>query len=124
MAPKRSAAPSPPKSTTFGPPEPPLLSPLAQEALGSAILAFTVSTCVAQGAALAPLAIGTVLMVIVYAGGHVSGGHYNPAVTLAVTIRGKLNPIRMPRRALLGASAAIFCVGATPRRGRPRLVNV
>src|SRR6185503_14657419 len=39
---------------------------------------------------LAPLVIGTVLMVIVYMGGHVSGGHYNPAVTLAVYLRGKL----------------------------------
>lgn len=38
---------------------------------------------------LAPLAIGSVLMVIVYAGGHVSGGHYNPAVTLAVWLRGR-----------------------------------
>jgi aquaporin Z len=28
-------------------------------------------------------------MVMVYAGGHFSGGHYNPAVTLGVTLRGK-----------------------------------
>ena len=38
---------------------------------------------------LAPLAIGSVLMVLVYAGGHISGGHYNPAVTLAVWLRGR-----------------------------------
>src|SRR5580698_2297278 len=38
---------------------------------------------------LAPLAIGCTLMVMVYAGGHLSGGHYNPAVTLAVWIRGR-----------------------------------
>jgi len=38
---------------------------------------------------IAPLAIGAVLMVLVYAGGHVSGGHYNPAVTLAVWLRGR-----------------------------------
>ena len=36
-----------------------------------------------------PLAIGSALMVMIFAGGHVSGGHYNPAVTLAVTMRGR-----------------------------------
>src|SRR4051794_25956008 len=35
-------------------------------------------------------AIGTTLMVMVFAGGHISGAHYNPAVTLAVLIRGKV----------------------------------
>ena len=40
--------------------------------------------------AIAPLAIGASLMVMVYAGGHISGGHYNPAVTLAVWIRGRI----------------------------------
>ena len=38
---------------------------------------------------LLPVAIGSTLMVMVYAGGHVSGGHYNPAVTLAVFLRGR-----------------------------------
>jgi len=37
-----------------------------------------------------PIAIGVMLMTMVYLGGHISGGHYNPAVTLAVWIRGKL----------------------------------
>ena len=39
---------------------------------------------------LAPIAIGAVLMVMVYMGGHISGAHYNPAVTLAILIRGKI----------------------------------
>src|SRR5665213_4614871 len=38
---------------------------------------------------LPPLAIGAALMIMVYAGGHVSGAHYNPAVTLAVWLRGR-----------------------------------
>ena len=38
-----------------------------------------------------PLAIGAVLMVMIYAGGHISGAHYNPAVTIAVLIRGKIS---------------------------------
>ncbi len=36
-------------------------------------------------------AIGAVLMVMVFAGGHISGAHYNPAVTLAVLVRGKVS---------------------------------
>jgi aquaporin Z len=42
-------------------------------------------------APMAPLAIGSVLMVMIYAGGHISGGHFNPAVTLAVLMRGKID---------------------------------
>lgn len=40
--------------------------------------------------ALAPFAIGAALMVLVYAGGHISGGHYNPAVSLSVLVRKRL----------------------------------
>ena len=53
-----------------------------------ATIGFTVFTPNDAGA-LAPLAIGSVLMVMVFAGDHVSGAHYNPAVTLAVFLRGK-----------------------------------
>jgi len=61
------------------------------EFIGTFFLVFTVGSCVISPGAgsLAPLAIGASLMVMVYAGGHVSGGHYNPAVTLAVWLRGR-----------------------------------
>ena len=65
---------------------------LAVEAIGTFFLVFTIGQVVVDPGAsglLGPLAIGTVLMTMVYAGGHVSGAHYNPAVTLAFFLRGK-----------------------------------
>jgi len=61
------------------------------EFVGTFFLVLVIGlTVIEPGAgALAPLAIGSTLMVMVYAGGHISGGHYNPAVTLAVWMRGK-----------------------------------
>src|SRR5262245_17075804 len=60
------------------------------EFIGTFFLVLTVCVAVLSSPALAPLAIGSVLMTMVYAGGHISGGHYNPAVSLAVFLRGKL----------------------------------
>jgi len=64
------------------------------EFIGTFFLVLTVGcTGIGAGAGvIAPLAIGAALMVMVYAGGHISGGHYNPAVTLGVLIRGKVKP--------------------------------
>lgn len=59
------------------------------EFIGTFFLVFTVGMAVRGGSPLAPLAIGASLMVMIFAGGHVSGGHFNPAVTLAVWLRGK-----------------------------------
>src|SRR5437868_1170848 len=61
------------------------------EFIGTFFLVLTIGCAVVIGGAgvIAPLAIGAALMVMVYAGGHISGGHYNPAVTLAVWIRGR-----------------------------------
>jgi aquaporin Z len=62
----------------------------ATELVGTFFLVFTICCSVRAGAALAPLAIGGVLVALVFAGGHISGAHYNPAVTLAVFLRGRL----------------------------------
>ena len=64
------------------------------EFIGTFFLVLTVGcTGIGAGAGvIAPLAIGASLMVMVFAGGHISGGHYNPAVTLGVLIRGKVKP--------------------------------
>jgi aquaporin Z len=62
------------------------------EFVGTFFLVLTIGLAVLGGTPMAPLAIGASLMVMVYMGGHVSGGHYNPAVTLAVVLRGKLHP--------------------------------
>ena len=59
------------------------------EFIGTFFLVFTVGMAVRSGSSLAPLAIGASLMVMIVAGGHVSGGHFNPAVTLAVFLRGR-----------------------------------
>ena len=62
------------------------------EFIGTFFLVMVVGLTVIEPGAgiLAPLAIGCTLMIMVYAGGPISGGHYNPAVTLGVWIRGKL----------------------------------
>jgi aquaporin Z len=62
------------------------------EFIGTFFLVLTIGCTVLGGVAgvIPPLAIGSALMVMVYAGGHLSGAHYNPAVTLAVWMRGRL----------------------------------
>ena len=60
------------------------------EFIGAFFFILVICMTVLGGAGvMAPVAIGTALMVMVYAGGHISGGHFNPAVTLAVFMRGK-----------------------------------
>src|SRR5882724_327478 len=85
------------------------------EFIGTFFLLLAIGMAVIDPGAgnLAPLAIGATLMVMVYAGGHVSGAHYNPAVTIAVWLRGRCATSDVPFyivAQLLGATAAAFLV--------------
>jgi aquaporin Z len=62
-----------------------------QELVGTFFLVLTIGCTVigTPAGVIPPLAIGSVLMVMIYAGGHISGAHYNPAVTVAVFLRGR-----------------------------------
>jgi len=91
------------------------------EFIGTFGLVSTVGCAVMSKAALAPLAIGAALMVFVYAGGHISGGHYNPAVSLAAYLRGRLSRddlgpywLAQAAGALVAAGLATFVVNPAP----------
>lgn len=56
---------------------------------------LTVISLSGQAGAFGPLVIGVVLVAMVYMGGHVSGAHYNPAVSFGVFLRGKISAVEM-----------------------------
>ncbi len=94
------------------------------EFIGTFFLVFTVGMAVRSGSSLAPLAIGASLMVMIFAGEHVSGAHFNPAVTLAVFLRGKCDkgdviPYWIAQLAA-GAVAALLVVNLV---GNPAVVG-
>jgi len=83
------------------------------ELIGTFFLVFAIGMAVTSGTAAAPLAIGAMLMVMVYMGGHVSGAHYNPAVTVGVMLRGgvaKADVVPYIAAQLLGAWLAAGAV--------------
>jgi aquaporin Z len=85
------------------------------EFIGTFFFVFVIGmTVVDPGAGqFAPLAIGATLMVMVYAGGHISGGHYNPAITIAVWMRGKCPASDVPGyiiSQIVAATVAAFTV--------------
>jgi aquaporin Z len=86
---------------------------LLTEFIGTFFLVLTIGLTVTAGSQFAPLAIGTALMVMVYMGGHVSGAHYNPAMSAALVIAGALPATEYVGYAvsqILGATAAAFLV--------------
>ena len=103
------------------------------EFIGTFFLVFTIGMAVLKpdsAGDFAPLAIGSALMVMIYAGGHISGGHFNPAVTLGVFLRGKCPitdvPFYMVAQVLGAIAAAILVpiVKGTPITDTKTLVVV
>jgi aquaporin Z len=99
------------------------------EFIGTFFLVLTIGCTVIPAAAgvIAPLAIGAALMVMIYAGGHVSGAHFNPAVTLAVFIRGKCDakdvlPYWLAQ-ILAGIAAALVSVFLVGKSGTPMQIS-
>lgn len=93
---------------------------LLTEAIGTFFLVLTIGLTVVLDRPLAALAIGSVLMVMVYMGGHVSGAHYNPAVTLAIFMRGGIEAkavlpymIAQLAGALLAAMVVVMVTGTS-----------
>jgi len=95
------------------------------EFIGTFFLVLTIGCTVIPGkpGVIPPLAIGAVLMVMIYAGGHVSGAHFNPAVTLAVWIRGRCDTKDVlpywGAQVLAGIIAALVAVFLAGKSGTP-----
>ena len=98
------------------------------EFIGTFFLVLTIGCTVVPGATgvIPPLAIGSALMAMIFAGGHISGAHYNPAVTLAVWIRGKCatsDVIPYMISQVVGAGLAALVVGFFFGSGKPMLIT-
>lgn len=61
------------------------------EFVGTFFLVLTIGLTVVQDVSAAPLAIGAALAAVVYMGMHISGAHYNPAISIVILLRGQLD---------------------------------
>ena len=65
------------------------MSKYLTEFIGTFFLVLTICLMSVRGTDLTALAVGAVLTAMVYMGGHISGAHYNPAISVAFLLRGK-----------------------------------
>jgi len=95
------------------------------EFVGTFFLMLTIGSTVLapnDAGAMAPLAIGAVLMAMVYAGGHVSGAHYNPAMTVAMYLRGRCAASEVPGYIIAqGVGAALAVPAVAFMKGNPAI---
>jgi len=95
---------------------------VSAEAIGVYFLVTTVGLCAAQGLDLGPVAVGCMVMSMIYTFGHISGAHFNPAVTLGFTVRGRMCAVSclayIIAQFLGGAAAAAITSTALSHVGR------
>ncbi|MGY8798121.1 MAG: MIP/aquaporin family protein [Longimicrobiales bacterium] len=92
----------------------------ATELIGTFCLVFTIGMTAVAGVDVAPIAIGAILTALVYMGGHVSGAHYNPSISIALYLRGALDAKHLAPYiaaqllgACLAAGAVLMITGGT-----------
>src|SRR5213075_1469935 len=99
------------------------------EFIGTFFLVLTIGCTVLPGSpgVIPPLAIGAILMTMIFAGGHISGAHFNPAVTLAVFVRGRCDTkdvlpyvVAQVIAGVAAATTAVFLVG---KSGTPMVIS-
>jgi aquaporin Z len=98
------------------------------ELIGTFFLVLTVCVAAVFGTAgaMAPVAIGLVLGIMIYGGGYISGGHFNPAVTLGVCLRGKCDFKDLPfywLAQVVGALIAVFTAWVLVPDGKVETAN-
>lgn len=84
------------------------MSRYVTELVGTFFLVLTIGLTAMSGTPMAPIAMGSVLMAMVYMGGHISGAHYNPAVSVAILIRGRMKVRDLVPYVLAQISGAIL----------------
>ncbi|MGN8027623.1 MIP/aquaporin family protein [Microbacterium sp. 22242] len=98
------------------------------EAISTFLFVFSIIGAVNSKSPLTALAIGLTLMVLVYAAGHISGAHLNPAVSLGVLIRGAMSVVDFVLYVVAqfvgGALAALVSFAVWPHAAAPTKIQV
>ena len=93
---------------------PRILDKYVAEAVGTFALVFTVGVGLGSRSPVVAVGIGAILMALIYAGGHRAGAHFNPAITLAATLWGRI-PLRDAAACWLAQLAGGSCAAIATR---------